>query len=168
MSGRWPVALSLGSNLQPEVHLAAAMAALAGRFPGAVFSGTYRYPAAGFEGSDFLNAAALIDSDLSPQALNDWLHALEDAQGRDRSAPRWGDRTLDIDIVLVGEQILEGPGHLQVPRDELKHAFVLEPLAAIAPEWVEPRSGCTLAQLWAEHRDNRSPPRQDGPCSALP
>lgn len=151
MSTRWPVALSLGSNLQPESRLAAAMTALAERFPGAVFSEAYRYPAVGFDGPDFLNAAALIDCDLPPSALNDWLHALEDAHGRDRSAPRWGDRSLDIDIVLVGQQVLEGPGNLQVPRDELRHAFVLQPLAGIAPDWIEPRSGQSLARLWAAH-----------------
>jgi len=103
----------------------------------------------GFDGPDFLNAAAIVDSDLDPFALNDWLHALEDAHGRDRSGPRFGDRPLDIDIVLFDDLVLEGAGHLQLPRDELKHAFVLRPLAEIAPETVEPCSGRTLAALWA-------------------
>lgn len=150
---RWPVALSLGSNVQPLENLQAAMQALAARFAGARFSPLYRFAAVGFDGPDFLNSAAVIDSDLPPQALNDWMHALEDAQGRDRSAPRWGNRTLDIDIVLVGQQILSGEGHLQVPRDELKHAFVLAPLAEIAPDWLEPRSGQTLKALWHAHPD---------------
>ena len=83
-------------------------------------------------------------------ALNDWLHALEDAHGRDRSGPRFGDRPLDIDIVFFDDLVLSGPGHLQLPRDELKHAFVLRPLAEIAPDFVDPRSGRTLAALWAD------------------
>lgn len=142
--------LSLGSNQLPEANLRSAFAALRERFCGVVASRVYRFPAVGFDGPDFLNAAAVIDSDLDPFALNDWLHALEDAHGRDRSGPRFGDRPLDIDIVFYDDLVLEGPGHLQLPRDELKHAFVLKPLAEIAPAFVEPRSGRTLGALWAE------------------
>ena len=142
--------LSLGSNQLPEANLRSAFAALRERFGDVVASMVYRFPAVGFDGPDFLNAAAVIDSDLDPFLLNDWLHALEDAHGRDRSGPRFGDRPLDIDIVFYDDLVLEGPGHLQLPRDELKHAFVLKPLAEIAPAFVDPCSGRTLAVLWAE------------------
>lgn len=142
--------LSLGSNVEAEKHIAAAFAALCERFPGATFSAVYRTRAVGFDGADFLNAAAKIESDLDPYALDVWLHALEDAHGRDRSGPRFGDRTLDLDLVLYDDLVLEGPGHLQLPRAELRHAFVLRPLAEIAPDTVEPRSGLTLAQLWMQ------------------
>jgi 2-amino-4-hydroxy-6-hydroxymethyldihydropteridine diphosphokinase len=146
--------LSLGSNQDPERHLRSAIAALRERFGGVSLSDVYRFPAVGFEGADFLNGAAAIDSDLDPFALNDWLHALEDAHGRDRSGPRFGDRPLDIDIVFYDDLILNGPifeghGYLRLPRDELRHAFVLRPLAEIAPTFVDPRSGRTLADLWA-------------------
>ncbi len=140
--------LSLGSNLDAERHLRSAAAALRARFGEAVFSKAYRFPAVGFDGPDFLNAAAVIDSDLDPIDLNDWLHALEDAHGRDRSGPRFGDRTLDIDIVFYEDRILSGPGNLRLPRPELKHAFVLMPLAEIAPDFVDPGSGRNLAALW--------------------
>lgn len=141
--------LSLGSNLDPEAHLRAAIAGLRERFGNVLVSNVYRTRAVGFDGGDFLNAAAVVDTDLEPAALDAWLHALEDAHGRDRSGPRFGDRTLDVDLVLYDERIVEGPGHLRVPRGELRHAFVLRPLAEIAPDMVEPRSGRTLAQLWA-------------------
>ena len=95
----------------------------------------------------------MIDSDLDPFALNDWLHALEDAHGRDRSGPRYGDRPLDIDIVCYDDLVIDGPGHLQLPRDELRHAFVLQPLADIAPAFVDPRSGASLEQQWRAHTD---------------
>lgn len=146
--------LSLGSNLQPERHLRDAIAALRAQFGAVLLSPVYRTRAVGFAGADFLNAAALIDTDLEPQALNDWLHALEDAHGRDRSGPRHGDRTLDIDIVLFDDRVLDGPGHLRIPRPELQHAFVLKPLADIAPDVVVPGTGRTLAQLWAAHDEH--------------
>jgi 2-amino-4-hydroxy-6-hydroxymethyldihydropteridine diphosphokinase len=121
--------LSLGSNVDAEAHLRSAASALRARFGAVALSQACVFPAVGFEGPDFLNAAAVIDSDLDPLALNDWLHALEDAHGRDRSGPRFGDRTLDIDLVLYDDLVLEGRGHLQLPRDDLRHAFVLGPLA---------------------------------------
>ncbi|MEZ0471407.1 2-amino-4-hydroxy-6-hydroxymethyldihydropteridine diphosphokinase [Luteimonas salinilitoris] len=149
--------LSLGGNLEPERHLRAAIAALEARFPGALVSRIYRARAVGFDGADFLNAAAVIDSDLDAYALDAWLHALEDAHGRDRSGPRFGDRTLDLDLVLYDDLVLDGPGHLRLPRPELRHAFVLRPLAEIAPEIVEPLSRRTLAELWAGSPERDTP-----------
>jgi len=144
-------ALSLGSNQQPVQYLRAAVAALCPQFPGARISPAYRFPAVGFDGPDFVNAAALIETDLDPWALSDWLRALEDAHGRDRSGPRLGNRTLDIDIVLFADRVIEGPGKLRIPRDELRHAFVLKPLAEIAPDWLHPQSGRSMEQLWRQH-----------------
>lgn len=158
MSTAW---LSLGSNLAPEANLCAAADALRARFGAVVFSPVYRTPAVGFEGPDFLNAAAAIDSDLDPFELNAWLHALEDAMGRDRSGPRFSSRTLDIDIVFYDDLVLKGPGNLELPRPELKHAFVLKPLADIAPDYRVPGDGRTLAEMWAVHPDAATPPETD-------
>ncbi len=143
--------LSLGSNIEAEANLRSAIVALRERFGNIVLSNAYVFPAVGFEGGDFLNAAMIIDSDLDPNALNDWLHALEDLHGRDRSGPRYGDRSLDIDIVFYDDLVLEGPGHLQIPRDELRHAFVLKPLAEIAPGFIDPRTGNPLREMWRAH-----------------
>ncbi|MCD9004711.1 2-amino-4-hydroxy-6-hydroxymethyldihydropteridine diphosphokinase [Luteimonas sp. XNQY3] len=154
--------LSLGSNVDPETHLRVAIAALRARFDDVVVSDVYRFPAVGYTGPDFLNAAATVRTDLSPEALNDWLHALEDAHGRDRSGPRYSDRTLDIDIVLFDDDTSRsgagspgsGPGQaLRIPRDELRHAFVLRPAAEIAPDWRHPANGTPLARLWESHAD---------------
>lgn len=149
--------LSLGSNLDAEANLRSAIAALRARFGPVLLSPVYRTRAVGFDGGDFLNAAAVIDSDLDPFALNAWLHALEDAHGRDRRGPRFGDRTLDIDIVLFDDVVLEGRGNLQLPRPELRHAFVLKPLADIAPDVVVPNDGRSLATLWLAHADHDLP-----------
>lgn len=141
--------LSLGSNQEPERYLRAAAEALRQRFPGARFSPVYRTPAVGFDGPDFLNAAAAIESDLDVYALNAWLHALEDAHGRRRDVPRFSSRTLDVDIVYFDDLVIEGPGNLKLPRPELKHAFVLKPLADVAPEFVDPVLRKNLGELWS-------------------
>ena len=149
--------LSLGSNVRPEANLASALRALHERFGALLVSPIYRTAAIGFDGPDFLNAAAILDSDLDVSALNDWLHALEDAHGRDRNGPRFGDRPLDIDIVFYDDLVTAGPGNLRLPRPELKHAFVLKPLADIAPGFVDPVSGKTLAELWAQSPERGLP-----------
>jgi len=118
-----------------------------------------RTPAIGFDGPEFLNAAAIVRTDLDPHALDAWLHALEASQGRDRSAPRFSSRTLDVDIVFYDDLVVMPTkgSHLQLPREELQHAFVLQPLAQIAPDFRDPLSGQTLAQLWAAHPQHAKP-----------
>lgn len=151
------VLLSLGSNIEPLRHLKAAAHDLREAFPDVRFSLAYRYRAVGFDGPDFLNAGAMLETAMPPDALNDWLHQLEDSHGRRRDVPRFSSRTLDIDLVFYDDLILEGPGNLKLPRPELKHAFVLEPLAALAPDFIEPMSGRSLAALWQAHADHLHP-----------
>ena len=141
--------LSLGSNIEPGEHLRAALAELRARFGAIVVSPAYRFPAVGFDGPEFVNLAVGIDTDLEPQALNDWLHALEDRHGRRRDVPRYSSRTLDVDIVLYGDRVLKGRGNLELPRPELDQAFVLQPLADIAPQAVHPLLRRRIGELWA-------------------
>jgi 2-amino-4-hydroxy-6-hydroxymethyldihydropteridine diphosphokinase len=150
--------LSLGSNQRALEHLPRALEELAARFGKLLVSPLYRTPAVGFEGPDFYNAAVALESDLEPIELDAWLHALEDAHGRRRDVPRFSDRPLDIDIVFYDQRVLRGPGNLEIPRPELRHAFVLKPLADIAPDFEVPGDGRTLAQLWNEHPDRDRPP----------
>ncbi|WP_424682023.1 2-amino-4-hydroxy-6-hydroxymethyldihydropteridine diphosphokinase [Frateuria sp. YIM B11624] len=149
--------LSLGSNLEPRRHLRAALDELRARFGAIEVSPAYRSRAVGFDGADFVNLAVALDTELEPEALNDWLHALEDRHGRRRDVPRYADRTLDVDIVLYDQRVIDGPGHLQIPRTELKHAFVLRPLADIAPQLRHPLSGHSMAELWAAFPQQSEP-----------
>ena len=151
--------LSLGSNLDSQRHLRAAAAALRERFGEVAFSDVLCSPAVGFDGPDFLNAAALVRTDLDVHALDAWLHALEAAQGRVRGAQRFASRTLDMDIVFYDDLVLAPTqgSHLQIPRPDTEHAFVLQPLAQIAPDFRDPLSGHTLAQLWTAHPRHASP-----------
>jgi 2-amino-4-hydroxy-6-hydroxymethyldihydropteridine diphosphokinase len=153
--------LSLGSNINPEHYLRAAAQDIRQEFSGAIFSSVYRTPAIGFEGADFLNAAASIETDWSVERLDQWLHDLEAKHGRVRGPQRFSSRTLDVDIVFFCDLTQQGPGHLQIPRDELKHEFVLRPLADIAPDYRHPLIVKSLSELWSEWLDQR-----DGFCEA--
>ena len=148
-----PAYLSLGSNIDAAENLRSALRALRARFGEVIVSPVYRIPAVGFEGPDFLNAAAIIDSDLDPFALVTWLQGLERAHGRMRDHVKHSSRTLDLDIVYFNNLVLDLPGRLQLPRPELRHAFVLKPLADIAPGFVDPVRGTSLAELWAAHAE---------------
>ena len=144
--------LSLGSNVEPLPHLQHAVAALRRRFGPLQVSPAYRTPAVGFDGPDFLNAAVALHTDLSLDALEAWLHALEAREGRVRTPGKThSDRTLDVDVVFLGGLVLEQGGKRRIPRPELKHAFVLKPLADVAPDFVDPVSGRTLTAMWLAH-----------------
>ncbi len=142
--------VSVGSNLSPERHVPAALAALEARFGPLRVSTVYRCRAEGFEGPDFHNLAVAFDTAEPPEAVAAALRAIEAAHGRRRGGPRFASRTLDLDLVLWGEEVVARAG-LRLPRAEvLRYAFVLRPLAEIAPGLRHPEAGRTLAELWAE------------------
>jgi 2-amino-4-hydroxy-6-hydroxymethyldihydropteridine diphosphokinase len=96
----------------------------------------------------FLNGAVVGLFDGGPHALLDRLLAIERERGRQRPFPGAA-RTLDLDLVLYGAQVVSEP-HLTVPHPRFRErAFVLEPLAEIAPELVDPVTGKTVGELWA-------------------
>jgi len=142
------VYVAAGSNVAPEENLARAVAELAREFPGARFSPWYRNRAVGFKGDDFINLVTGFSTALPVRRVLERLHAIETACGRGRAAPRWAPRTMDLDVLLYGDLVCHEPG-LELPRpDLLKCAYMLGPLAALAPEVVHPLAGLTIGELW--------------------
>jgi 2-amino-4-hydroxy-6-hydroxymethyldihydropteridine diphosphokinase len=147
------VYLGLGSNIDARANIAAGIAALREAFGAVELSPVYEAAAVGFAGNDFINLVARVETDLSPLEIKQYLHALEDRHGRNRSGPKFSDRTLDIDILLYDDLWLLSPA-LEIPRDEiLTAAHVLRPLADLAPNLIHPAAGRTMTDLWGEFPD---------------
>ncbi len=97
----------------------------------------------------YLNAVLEVESALPAQALFAVLQLTENAAGRRRTGARWSARTLDLDLLLFGDQVIRRPG-LVVPHPEIPNRrFVLAPLAELCPDRVVPGTGQTVAQLLA-------------------
>jgi len=140
--------IAAGSNVDPLRNLEHAVAELRREFPDARFSPWYRNRAAGFEGDDFINLVVAIESDLPVNELLERLHRIEEACGRPRGAPRWAPRSMDLDILLYDDLICDEP-QLKLPRpDLLKRAYMLGPLADLAPQLVHPTAKQTIGELW--------------------
>ncbi len=149
------VYLGIGSNVDAENHVRAGLAELRQKFGTVELSPVYRSAAVGFEGDDFLNLVARIETVLQPLQLKQWLNELENRYGRLRNVAKYSDRTLDIDILMYDDLYVRLP-ELSLPRGEiLLFAHVLQPLADLAPQLVHPVSRLTMAQLWADFEGRR-------------
>lgn len=142
--------LSLGSNIDARSNIRSAVAQLRQTFKVMAVSTVYESIAVGFKGVNFFNLAVLAHTDLSPKDVVTALRVIEDAHQRDRSAPRFSGRTLDIDLLLYDKMIIHGVD-LELPRPDLfAHAFVLAPLAEIGGSEVCSPFTKTLRQFWEE------------------
>jgi 2-amino-4-hydroxy-6-hydroxymethyldihydropteridine diphosphokinase len=142
--------LSGGSNVEPEKHLLLAARELKRSFPGTRFSRCYRNTAVGFEGPDFVNFAAELPVEGDAIALRAELQRIEAVCGRGANAPRWAPRSMDLDVLLFGDEQISMPGMI-VPRpDLLKRAFMLGPLAELVPALVHPREMRRMDELWRD------------------
>lgn len=142
-------AIALGSNIgDSHAILSGAIDALAQTQGIQVLSKSswYRTKAVGPPQPDYLNGCVLLQVEMIPELLLEILLKIENNFGRTRRE-RWGARTLDLDILLYSNRIIETP-KLQIPHPRMRErAFVLVPLVEIAPDWIEPVSGLTIKEL---------------------
>jgi len=117
------VLVGMGSNIDPENNLLQAAAALKAEFGAVVFSSVFRSAAVGMDGDDFLNACCLFECALEQSQLRRRMKELEDAQGRDRSRGSWKPRTIDLDVLMFGGEVIDEElyqyAHAYVPASEL-------------------------------------------------
>ena len=146
------VYLSLGSNIDRENHIKAGLDALAREFGLLTLSPVYESESVGFDGDAFYNLVVAIESELSVGELNAIMKKIEDSNGRSRQGPRFSARTLDIDILLVGDLCGEFDG-VSLPRDEIeKNAFVLLPLVDIAAKEKHPLLAISYDDMWKAYK----------------
>ncbi len=134
------VCIELGSNIEPERNLPRAAEELSRRFPLLAISSAWETPPVGTpHGGNYLNAAALIACPPPVEQLKDILRGIETALGRVRTVDKFAPRTIDLDILVLGEKVVE--------PDIWRHAYLAVPVAEILPNLTCPHSGERLRQI---------------------
>lgn len=142
--------ISVGSNEERAVKIRAARQALAEAYGDLVVSTVYESEAVGFNGPAFYNLVIAAQTDESPADVDQRLKAIEQNNGRIRNCPKFSNRKLDLDLLLYDDLIqAEGP---KLPRPEItENAFVLWPLAEVAPTGVHPLTQQSYQELWQNY-----------------
>ena len=140
--------VAAGSNVRPRENLSRALATLGAQFPGLQASRAFSNAAVGFEGDDFVNLVVRFPVELPLAALLERLKAVERGCGREAGAPKWGPRTLDLDLLLYGDQVGRFAGATLPHPDLATRAWVLGPLAELSPDLVHPVLGKKFGALW--------------------
>jgi len=148
--------IGVGSNIEPHRHIRKALELLSQRFGEIEVSPMYACPAVGFSGAEFINLVVGFSTDLELTAVLSGLHDIEAQCGRVRGEST-SSRTMDLDLLLFGEQVID-EGKLKLPRDDiLRYAFVLKPLADIAGDACHPVDGRSYNQLWQAFSETGQP-----------
>ena len=130
------------------------------RFGEVGLSSVYSSKPAGFDGDDFLNLVARVECDLAPAEIVAELEQIHSLAGRRRDNGRVLSRTLDIDLLMYDQLVMDSPA-LRLPRaDVLEYSFVLRPLAELAPDCRHPQTGRRLSEHWREFDPSRHPLRR--------
>jgi 2-amino-4-hydroxy-6-hydroxymethyldihydropteridine diphosphokinase len=148
--------VSIGSNIEREKNIALALELLAAQYGPIEQSSVYESDAVGFDSEPFYNLVVGFVTEESPQDLQAQLHAIEARSGRMRNSTLAA-RTLDLDLLLYDDLVVDAGG-LMLPRDDItRYAFVLYPLAELAPDERHPVSGRRYADHWADFADDKQP-----------
>lgn len=139
--------LGIGSNINALENIEKAKRLLQERLDNVRFSRVFESEAVGFEGDKFLNLVAEAEVGDSLEFIIDSLKQFEDELGRVRGGAKFSSRHIDIDILLFGDLVCDKP--IVLPREEIKqNAYVLWPLAELAPDLIAPGNDLTYLQLW--------------------
>jgi len=142
------VYVAAGSNIDPLMNLRTALSALKRRIGSFSQSRAYRNASQGFEGPEFVNLVIGFETELTLTEVLSILQAVEGLCGRPRKAPKFAPRSLDLDLLLYGDTVCATPA-VTLPRPDLvKRAYMLGPLAEIAPNLVHPTLKQTIGELW--------------------
>jgi len=147
------VYVSIGSNIDREANVCSAVQHFRDRYPKLIVSAIYESNAVGFSGADFYNLVVAFDTTEEISTVVSFLRRLEALHGRERQSPQFSSRTLDLDLLLYGDAIIDD-GQFMLPRADItRYAFVLAPLAEIAGEEIHPVIHRSYARLWADFSD---------------
>ena len=147
------VFVSIGSNINPRNNIEEAMIILGNLFD-CTFSGLYETRAEGFEGNDFINSVVGFETDLQLTELRDKLKQIEKKMGRTDIQKGMSDRIIDLDIILYGDQVIEGDDFDIPSKDIENYLFVLEPLAEIAGARHHPILNNTYSEMLIDLKAN--------------
>lgn len=146
------VFLNIGSNIERENNIRSGLKNLTEVFGELDVSSIYESEPVGFEGACFYNLAVSFETDLSLSDIILTLKSIEDRHGRVRGGKHFAPRTLDIDVVCYGDVVGEREA-VELPRPELYYnAFVLWPMAELAPTNIDPKTGQSYKVLWDKKR----------------
>jgi 2-amino-4-hydroxy-6-hydroxymethyldihydropteridine diphosphokinase len=144
------VFIGVGSNINREQSICSGIRSLRNQFNDVKLSAVYESKAVGFEGDNFYNMIASLETELPPREFQEKLHDIENQFGRKRGGPRYVSRTLDLDLLLYDDLVCDEEG-LQLPREDInKFAFVLLPLSEMVAELKHPVLGQSYADLWRD------------------
>ena len=149
------VFVGVGTNVDREASLRKGLAALRAAYGGLRVSSVWDNPAVGFEGDPFLNLVVSFDTGEPAMQVAATLDRIEHAFGRTHRRDRkLESRALDLDLLLYGDEVIP---EMRIPRDDVtRYAFVLAPLAELAPDHRHPVTGDTYRELWERFAGDRS------------
>lgn len=151
------VYLGIGSNIDPQKNLVQALEELEIRFGKLRKSSVYRSEAYGFEGDEFLNMVVALASEATPIEIHAQLEEIQRAAGRNCAVRGYSSRTIDIDLLLYDDLVMDEPP-IRLPRpDVLRFSFVLAPLAEIAPELRHPETRQSYRDHWDSFESESHP-----------